>query len=308
MPSSLHSNPVIPPAFNLAAIVAAIVSDLKSSLVAIAALAEKALAEEKRHQDVAAQEKALADKANEQRQAAAMENALVEKAHKQRRTAEHATTLVVTALTKLKATPKVRYGGPPPTHFSSPLTTAEVAKLDAANLDRRRHHETAAREKALADEANKRRRAAAHEKALADEANKQCRAAMQDIALADEANERRCHESAKRATTLVTKALAKNEYDEDDNYVARQIEAYAAPFFACVDAVMAKIRAMDDGFGNWAAFSDELLIEEDNKASAPTMPPLAPPTAVSSPPHHPKLMWMRFSLPYGGALKRHPLL
>ncbi len=49
-----------------------------------------------------------------------------------------------------------------------------------------------------------------------------------------------------------------------------------------------KIRAMDDGFGNWAVFGDELLVEEDNEASAPTMPPLAPPTAVLSPHHCPK--------------------
>ncbi len=106
--------------------------------------------------------------------------------------------------------------------------------------------------------------------------------------LADKANKQRCHEFAKRATTLATKALAKDEYDKDDNYVARRIEAYAAPFFACVDAVMAKIRAMDDGFGNWAVFGDKLLVKEDTKASAPTMLPSAPPTAVMSPHHRPK--------------------
>ncbi len=71
--------------------------------------------------------------------------------------AEHATTLAVTALNKLKAAPKVRYGGPPPTHFPPPLTAAEVAKLDAANLNRQHRHETAAREKKLADEANEQR-------------------------------------------------------------------------------------------------------------------------------------------------------
>jgi hypothetical protein len=46
----------------------------------------------------------------------------------------------------------VRYGGPPPTHFSPPLTAAEVAELDAAILDKRRRHKTAAREKALAED------------------------------------------------------------------------------------------------------------------------------------------------------------
>ncbi len=77
------------------------------------------------------------------------------------------------------------------------------------------------------------------------------------------------------------------EYDEDNNVVARRIEAYATPFFACVDAIMAEIRGMDDNFGNWAAFGDELLAEEDDKASAPMMPPLAPLMAVLSPPYRP---------------------
>ncbi len=73
-----------------------------------------------------------------------------------------------------------------------------------------------------------------------------------------------------------------------DGDVARQLEAYAAPLFACVDAVMAKIQAMDGGFGNWAAFGDKLLVKEDDEASAPTMLPSAPPTAMSSPLHCPK--------------------
>jgi hypothetical protein len=114
------------------------------------ALAEKALAEEQHCHETATQEKALADKANEQRQTAAWEKALADEAHEQRQTAKHATLLAVTALTKLKADPKVGYGGPPPTHFSPPLTAAEVAELDAAILDKRRRHETAVREKALA--------------------------------------------------------------------------------------------------------------------------------------------------------------
>jgi hypothetical protein len=46
---------------------------------------------------------------------------------------------------------------------------------------------------------------------------------------------------AERATTLATKALAKDKHNEDDNAVAWQIEEYAAPLFACVDVVMAKI-------------------------------------------------------------------
>ncbi len=105
-------------------------------------------------------------------------------------------------------------------------------------------------------------------------------------ALADKANERR--RATAREKVLADKALAEDKYNEDDDYIARRIEAYAAPFFARVDAVMAEIRAMDDGFGNWAAFGDELLVKEDDEASAPTMPPSAPPTAMLSPHHHPK--------------------
>ncbi len=105
--------------------------------------------------------------------------------------------------------------------------------------------------------------------------------------MADEANEQRRHESAERATTSATKALAKDEYDEDDDNVARRFEAYAAPLFACVDAVMAEIQAMDDGFGNWAAFGDDILAKEDDEASAPTMPPSALLMAVLPTPHRP---------------------
>ena len=52
--------------------------------------------------------------------------------------AKHATMLVVTVLVELKAAPKLRYGGPPPTHFSLPLTAKEVAELDAAILVKQR--------------------------------------------------------------------------------------------------------------------------------------------------------------------------
>jgi hypothetical protein len=163
------------------------------------------------------------------------------------------------------------------------VATQEKALADKANKQCR----VAAQEILLADEANKQRWAATQEKALADEANKRCRAAAWDKALANEANEQRCHESAKRATTWATKALAKDKYNKDDNDVARQLEAYAAPLFARIDTIMAKIRAMDDGFGNWAAFGDEIIAKEDNKASVPTMPPSAPPTAMLPPPPPP---------------------
>jgi hypothetical protein len=210
------------------------------------ALAEKSLPEEQCHHETAMQERALADEANEQCRAAARDKALVDEANERRQVAAQ-----------------------------------EKALVDEANEQRR----AAARDKALVEEANKQRRAATQEKALADEANEQCQAAAQDKALADKANEQRCQELAERTTTLATKALAKDEHNKDDDDVAQQLEAYTAPLFARVDAIMAKIQAMDDGFGNWAAFGDEL---EDDKASTPARPPLAPLTAVSSPPHHPK--------------------
>jgi hypothetical protein len=53
---------------------------------------------------------------------------------------KHATTLAVMVLTKLEAAPKLRYGGPPPTYFSPPLTTAEVAELNATILDKGPRH------------------------------------------------------------------------------------------------------------------------------------------------------------------------
>ncbi len=67
---------------------------------------------------------------------------------------EHAMTLALTALTELKAAPKLRYGGPPLTHFPLPLTAAEVGEIDAAILDKQCRHKTATREKALAISAN----------------------------------------------------------------------------------------------------------------------------------------------------------
>ncbi len=113
--------------------------------------------------------------------------------------AEHAPMLAVTALTQLKATPKVRYGGPPLTHFPLPLTAKEVAKLNAPTLDKQRCHKMAAWEKALANEANEQRWASMQEKALAKEVNKQrCQVtAVRENALANNTFEQRYQESAK---------------------------------------------------------------------------------------------------------------
>ncbi len=75
----------------------------------------------------------------------------------------------------------------------------EKALADKANKQHR--HEAAAREKALADEANEIRQAAMREKALADEADKLRQAAAREEALADKANEQ-CR------ATMRKKALA----------------------------------------------------------------------------------------------------
>ena len=106
--------------------------------------------------------------------------------------------------------PQMRNGGSPPTHFSPPLTAAEVAELDAANLDRRRRHETTARETTLADKAHERRQAAVWENALADEANEQRRhesaklvEPAKELASAKTADDR--HRGTLAATTLATK-------------------------------------------------------------------------------------------------------
>ncbi len=128
--------------------------------------AERTLANERCHWEVAECSAMLAETAlaKEQRCALSVEAALTEYNAQTKASwdaamvevAKHVTTLGVTMLAKLKATPKLRYGGPPPTHFSLLLTAAEVAELDAAILDKQRCHEMAAREKALAIDANKR--------------------------------------------------------------------------------------------------------------------------------------------------------
>jgi hypothetical protein len=65
------------------------------------------------------------------------------------------------------------------------------------------------------------------------------------------------------------------DYDDDDddnddaedeyNDVAGRLKAYAATLFACVDATMAKIQAMDDGFENRAAAQEKVLANEANE-------------------------------------------
>jgi hypothetical protein len=126
--------------------------------------------------------------------------------------------------------------------------------------------------------------------------------------LADEANERHRHESAERATTSATKALAEDEHNEDDDDVAWRFEAYVPPLFTRVDVIMAEIQAMDDGFGNWAAFGDKILAKEDDKASALMMPPSAPLTAMLPTPHRPTTYKDAVFATMGGSLRAKSLV
>jgi hypothetical protein len=94
--------------------------------------AEKALATEQRRRESVERAAAMAEKAlaKEQRLSSSAKMALAEYDAQTIASwdasavevVNHVTTLGVMALTELKAAPKLRYGGPPPTHFSSPLT------------------------------------------------------------------------------------------------------------------------------------------------------------------------------------------
>ncbi len=148
-------------------------------------------------------------------------------------TVDHVTTLGVMALTELKTAPKLRYGGPPPTHFSLPLTAKEVAKLDAATLDKQRCHEMAAREKALANEANKRCRVATQEKALANEAYERRQVATQEKALADEVNKRR-----RQVTAARENALADDAFEQRYRELAKCTAALAESALAAEQAAV----------------------------------------------------------------------
>jgi hypothetical protein len=160
--------------------------------------AEKALATKQRRQESAERATATAEKALAKEQHLSLSAKMALAKYNAQTIAswdavvveavDHVMTLGVMALTELKTAPKLRYSGPPPTHFSPPLTAKEVAELDAATLDKQRRHKMAAREKELADEANEQHRAATQEKVLANEAYEQRRAATQDKALADEVN------------------------------------------------------------------------------------------------------------------------
>jgi hypothetical protein len=174
--------------------------------------------EEQRQQAAAAQAKAVADEATMRHQQA---KAAIGEQCRQAATARGKALAQATADRRRREAAAA----------SAELNLTKVQRLEdalAVEIRRRESAEHAAEmaENALAAEIHRResakRAVETAEKALADEANKRCRATAREKALAD-------------------KALAEDEYEEDDNYVARRIEAYATLFFACVDAVMAEI-------------------------------------------------------------------
>ena len=129
-----------------------------------AVLVERTLANERRHWEAAERSAMLAETALAKEQCCSLlaEAALAEYDAQKKASwdataveaAKHATMLAVTVLAKLEASPKLRYEGPLLTYFSPPLTAAEVAKLDAAILDKQCHHKMASWEKVLAEDAN----------------------------------------------------------------------------------------------------------------------------------------------------------
>jgi hypothetical protein len=197
-------------------------------------LSEKSLAEEQGHHETATQEKALADEANEQCWVAAQDKALADEANKQRQAAAWEKALAdeaneqCQAAARQKALAKdkrrqeesaaIRRIRVKCALLAAPLDAilAEIERNNIAHKSNERQR-AAARDKALADEANELRQAAAvwekalankadklrqaavWEKALADEANKQRRADTREKALADEANKRRRAATRKKA-------------------------------------------------------------------------------------------------------------
>jgi hypothetical protein len=65
---------------------------------------------------------------------------------------------------------------------------------------------------------------------------------------------------------------------------------------------------MDDGFGNWAAFGDKILAKDNNEASPPMIPLLAPPTAVSPTPPRPTTYKDVVLSTMGGSLRAKSLI
>jgi hypothetical protein len=185
------------------------------------ALAEKLLAEERRHHKTATQEKVLADEANERCWAAARDKALADEANERRQAAAREKALVDEANKRCQAPARqkalakdkrcqeesaaIRRIRVQCALLAAPLD-AILAKIERDNIAHEDNEGRRAdtREKALADKANKQSWAATRKKALADEVNKQCRhvTAVRENALADNAYEQRYQESANESPPL----------------------------------------------------------------------------------------------------------
>jgi hypothetical protein len=134
-------------------------------------LAKKSLTEERHRHETAAQEKALADKANKRRQAAAQEKALADEANEQCQAAARQKALAKDKQ-RQEESAAIRCIWVQCALLAAPLD-AILAEIEHNNIAHKanKRQRAAAREKALANEANKLRQAAAWEKALADKAN-----------------------------------------------------------------------------------------------------------------------------------------
>jgi hypothetical protein len=237
-----------------------------------AATAENALAMEQRRQESAKLAAATAEKVLAKEQGLSLSEIMALAEYDAKTIASwdaaavEAVALGVMVLTELKAAPKLRYGGLPPTHFSPLLIAKEVAELNAANLDKQCRHKTAMREKALADQANEQRWAATQEKGLADEAYEQRRAATQEKALADEVNKQCCQVTAAREN-----ALADDAFEQCYLESAKRAAALAESALAAEQATV----------------STDLAL---------------PPTAVLPPPHCPTMYKDAVLLTMGGSL------
>ncbi len=95
-----------------------------------------------------------------------------------------------------------------------------------------------------------------------------------------EAAATRARQEATRVSDAIARTCQDDDYDDDDNDddnddnndaedeyndVAGRLKVYAATLFARVDAIMAKIQAMDDGFENRAAAREKALANEANE-------------------------------------------
>jgi hypothetical protein len=193
--------------------------------------------------------------------------------------------------------PKMRNGGLPPAHLPSPPhfgDAAEIVAYPKASMS----DKIAALAMAIACPRN----ADARNKALADEAN-ECRCHEAARALQETAAARASQDDSNNKYDDEDKYDDNDEYDDngndeygddndkydnndeydddgndeygddndkyDDNNKYNddedEYEDVVGQFFACVDAVMAEIRAMDDGFENRAAAREKALADEANE-------------------------------------------